>query len=65
MALAIRLADPHDAGRIVEALHTAADAEDLPRPLVAKRYRHIAELLADAADACVGLPQFKSDVDPD
>jgi hypothetical protein len=63
--IGIRLADPHDAGRIVEALHTAADVEDTPRPLVAKRYRKIAELLADAADRCPFVPPFRSDVDPD
>lgn len=59
----IQLDDSHDAGRIVEALETAAQAEDSPRPLVAKRYRKLAEQLADACDACPGIPRFKSDVD--
>lgn len=62
--IAIRLADAHDAGRIVEALETAATVEDTPRPLVAKRYRRLAEQLADACDGCPGVPAFKSDVDP-
>lgn len=65
MSIAIRLEDPHDAGRVVEALETAAQVEDVPRPLVARRYRRLAELLADATDACPGVPKFKSDVDPD
>jgi hypothetical protein len=58
----IRLVDTHDAGRLVEALETAATVEDGPRPLVAKRYRKLAELLADACDACPGIPRFQSDV---
>jgi hypothetical protein len=60
--IAIRLEDRHDAGRIVEALQTAADVEQTPRPLVASRYRKIAEMLADACDRCPHIPPFRSDV---
>lgn len=65
MSLVLKLTDRHDAGRIVEALETAATVEDTPRPLVAKRYRRLAELLADACDGCSGVPRFQSDVDSD
>lgn len=60
--ISIELTDRHDAGRIVEALETAATVEDGPRPSVAKRYRRLAELLADACDACPAIPAFQSDV---
>jgi hypothetical protein len=60
--ISIELTDRYDAGRIVEALETAATVEDGPRPLVAKRYRRLAELLADACEACPGIPAFQSDV---
>lgn len=63
--IAIQLVDAHDAGRIVEALETAATVEDNPRPSVARRYRRLAELLADACDGCSGVPPFMSDVDAD
>jgi hypothetical protein len=50
VALHITFADPHDAARIVDALLDQADDIEAERPLLARRYRAIADDLGDALE---------------
>lgn len=50
MAVQVALADPVDASRVVDALLAQADAVELAQPLLARRYRSIADDFGDALD---------------
>jgi hypothetical protein len=52
--LRLALADPRDAGHIVDALLTAAELERTRRPLLARRYVTIADSMGDALDQLPG-----------
>lgn len=47
----LELADPADAACLVDCLLRCADADQLDRPLRARRYRQLADALGDALDA--------------
>lgn len=49
--LVLRLADPRDGFRIVEALNIAADTVEAERAPLAARYRTIADAIGDGVDA--------------
>lgn len=50
VALQITFADPHDAARIVDALLDQAEAVEVNTPMLARRYRAIADDIGDALD---------------
>lgn len=50
MAVRVTWADAHDPARVVDALLTAATVEDHARPLLATRYRRLADELGTALD---------------
>lgn len=50
MALQVTFRDPADAARIVDALLDEADTVERDRPLLARRYRAIANDLGDALE---------------
>jgi len=54
MALQVTFTDPHDALRVVDALLAEADHVEADRPLLAHRYRAIAEDIGDALDRLPG-----------
>lgn len=48
MALEVRFDDPRDAARVIDALLDQADEVEVNQPMLARRYRDIADRVGDA-----------------
>lgn len=57
MALDVRLNDPRDAARVVDALLDQADEVEVNQPMLARRYRDIADRFGDALET---LPRVRA-----
>lgn len=56
MSIRIEFTDPTDAARLVDAALAEADRVEAASPMLAMRYRRIAEDLGDALDRSVPAP---------